>query len=197
MHRIVLATTNPGKAKEIQSLMAEHNIELILQSALSISEIPETGLTFIENALIKARHACKQTGLPAIADDSGIIVKALGNHPGIRSARYAGEKATTTDNIEKLLREMSDSRDREATFQCVMVYLQNEHDPAPLIAQGSWKGNILFKLQGEGGFGYDPVFYVPSHQCSAAEISLTEKNRISHRGQALMELLEKLKNTLC
>jgi XTP/dITP diphosphohydrolase len=190
MTRIVLATTNQGKVKEIQPFVEKFSIELIAQSELSVSEIPETGQTFIENALLKARHACKTTGLPAIADDSGILVKALNNMPGLYSARYAGMNALSHENNQKLLEAMKGIQDREAFFYCVMVYLREEHDPAPIIGQGVWKGSILFEPQGEKGFGYDPVFYVPSYHCSAAELPLEEKNKISHRGKALLQLLE-------
>jgi len=192
MSKIVLATTNPGKVKEIQPFVEKNFIELIAQSDLSVPEIPETGLTFIENALIKARHASSLTGLPAIADDSGIMVKALNYLPGVYSARFAGVNASSQENNTKLLHAMKNIDDRQAYFYCVMVYLRYETDPVPIIAEATWNGSVLNEIMGDKGFGYDPLFYVPTHQCSAAQLPLEEKNKISHRGQALVQLLSRL-----
>jgi XTP/dITP diphosphohydrolase len=189
MFKIVLATNNLGKVKEIQPFVEKHSIELIAQSELAVPEVPETGLTFIENALIKARHASKLTGLPAIADDSGILVKALNGSPGVYSARYAGVNASSQENNTKLLNAMKNIDDRQAYFYCVMVYLRYDTDPVPIVSHGIWNGSILNEITGEKGFGYDPLFYVPTHQCSAAQLPLEEKNKISHRGKALEQLL--------
>ena len=159
-----------------------------------VPDIEETGLTFVENAILKARNAAQHTGRPAIADDSGIEVDALNGAPGIYSARYAGIGASDQANLEKLLTELGDlpEEKRTARFQCLMVYMRHANDPTPLICQGSWEGRILFKPQGENGFGYDPVFYVPTHDCSSAELPADVKNSLSHRGQALSKLLAAL-----
>jgi len=195
MKQIVLATGNPGKVREINELLAEHDIEVIPQSAFNVPEAEETGLTFVENALIKARNAALHTGLPAIADDSGLEVDALRGAPGIYSSRYAGAVASDRDNLEKLLAELADLgvEQRGARFQCVMVYMRHVLDPTPLICQGTWEGHILFAARGSNGFGYDPVFYVPSHDCSSAELPPEIKNRLSHRGQALRKLVAGLR----
>lgn len=192
MRSIVLATSNIGKVKEIKPVLEEHGFHVIIQTELSVSDVPETGLSFVENALIKARHAAKSTGLPALADDSGLEVLTLNGAPGIYSARYAGEKATPEQNIKKLLSKMSGNADRKAFFHCAMVYLQNAHDATPLICQTKWEGDILFEPQGTKGFSYDPIFYVPTHQCSAAELTLQQKNIISHRGKALAKMIQLL-----
>jgi len=189
---IVLASGNTGKIKEIKTAFQPIEIKIIAQSELNLVEAEEIGLTFIENAILKARHAAKQSGLPAIADDSGLMVPALGNAPGIYSARYAGKKADANANIEKLLTQLEGvpKEKRAAKFCCVLVYLETELDPCPLICQATWEGSILFEPQGIHGFGYDPIFYVPSHHCSAAELSLEEKNQLSHRGKALRQLID-------
>ena len=194
MKQIVLATGNLGKVREINELLADHDIEVIPQSAFSVPVAEETGLTFVENALIKARNAALHTGLPAIADDSGLEVDALLGAPGIYSSRYAGAGASDRDNLEKLLAELADLavEQRSARFQCVMVYMRHHLDPTPLICQGTWEGHILFAARGSNGFGYDPVFYVPSHDCSSAELPPQIKNRLSHRGQALRKLIANL-----
>ena len=191
MKQIVLATGNMGKVREINELLAGHDMEVVPQSAFAVSEAEETGLTFVENALIKARNAALHTGLPAIADDSGLEVDALLGAPGIYSSRYAGVGASDRDNLEKLLAELADLPDerRTARFQCLMVRLRHAQDPTPLICQGTWEGRILFAPRGDNGFGYDPVFYVPTHDCSSAELPPEVKNRLSHRGQALRKLL--------
>jgi len=194
MKQIVLATGNLGKVREINELLADHDIEVIPQSAFGVPEAEETGLTFVENALIKARNAALHTGLPAIADDSGLEVDALLGAPGIYSSRYAGAGASDRDNLEKLLADLADLavEQRSARFQCVMVYMRHHLDPTPLICQGTWEGHILFAARGSNGFGYDPVFYVPSHDCSSAELPPEIKNRLSHRGQALRRLIANL-----
>lgn len=192
--KVVIASGNSGKIREIQTLVRSFNIELIPQSDLGISDIPETGLTFIENALLKARHACQQSGLPAIADDSGLAVDALKGAPGIHSARYAGLPSDATKNIEKLLKDLENvaPEQRQAAFHCSLVYLSSEFDPTPLICQGHWRGRILGQAQGKEGFGYDPIFGLLDENRSAAELSLEEKNRFSHRGQALSQLIKLL-----
>lgn len=192
MKQIVIATTNPGKIREFEGLFSTLSYNFIAQDKFNIPEIEETGLTFVENALIKARFVSKMTGLPAIADDSGLVVDALNGAPGIYSARYAGKNASSAENIAKLLTALKDSSEtkRTARFYCVLVLLQSWNDPLPIISEGFWEGRILFEPQGAGGFGYDPIFYVPTHHCSAAELSKTEKMRISHRGQALKKLFE-------
>ena len=197
MKRIVLASGNPGKVREINQLLSGSDYEVVPQSAFEVPEAEETGLTFVENALLKARNAARHSGLPAIADDSGIEVDALRGAPGIRSARYAGEGATDEANLQKLLADLEGvpEAERTARFQCVMVYLRRPEDPVPLIVQGTWEGRILTEPRGAGGFGYDPVFYVPEHGCSAAELTPEQKNAISHRGQALCKLVRAL-NTL-
>ena len=190
--KIVLASTNAGKLREIQNLLAPLGYELILQSALGIPEAEETGLSFVENAILKARHACEHSGLPAIADDSGLAVDYLKGAPGIYSARYAGEGASSNDRNQKLLNALSgvDIEERGAHYYCVAAFMQHALDPAPLLGFGAWHGHILLKAQGTKGFGYDPIFYVPTHHCSAAELEAVEKNRISHRGIAFKALVQ-------
>jgi len=194
MNKIVLATGNRGKVAEIQALLAPLATVIVPQSEFAIAEAEETGLTFVENAIIKARHAAALTGLPALADDSGLEVDALQGAPGIWSSRFAGPDASDHDNVDKLLRELHDipEEKRSARFQCVIVYMSHARDPTPLICQGTWEGRILYEPRGSNGFGYDPVFYVPNHDCASAELSAATKNRISHRGQALACLLKSL-----
>lgn len=196
--KIVLATGNKGKLRELSALLAPSGLTIIPQSDFGVPEADETGLSFVENAILKARNAAAHTGLPAIADDSGIEVDALNGAPGIYSARYAGPGAGAEANIAKLITAMEEvpDTDRGARFRCVMVYLRHADDPSPVIAEGSWEGRILHKPRGAGGFGYDPVFFVPTHDCSAAELDAAEKNRISHRGQALCALQARLKALL-
>ena len=194
MRKVVLASSNRGKLVELQAILEQKDVQLLPQSEFSVSDADETGLSFVENALIKARHACLATGLPAISDDSGIEVDALMGEPGIYSARYAGshgEKADI-DNNAKLLRELEGvaEQDRSARFQCVITYMRHAKDPMPLICQGTWEGRILFSEEGENGFGYDPLFYVPSPGCASAKLDAATKNAISHRGQALAQLLK-------
>jgi len=197
MSTIVLATGNQGKVKELASLLADQKTTVKPQSEFNVSEVAETGTTFVENAIIKARHACKITGLPSIADDSGLEVDALKGAPGVYSARYAGENATDGDNNAKLLQELSDveSKDRTARFHCVLVYMQHENDPTPIICHGVWEGSILTAPQGEYGFGYDPLFWLDSHNMTSAQLPRDLKNQLSHRGQALKLLTEKLSQT--
>lgn len=190
--RIVVATGNPGKLAEIRAILEEFRVEVVAQGELGIGEVEETGLTFVENALLKARNAATATGGPAIADDSGLEVDALGGAPGIRSARYAGEPADDDANIERLLAALEGEQNRGAAFRCVMVLLRHAEDPAPVIAEGVWQGRILTARRGEGGFGYDPVFFDPELGRSAAELPPQEKNRISHRARALRELARRL-----
>ncbi len=185
--KIVLASNNAGKIREINSLLSQQDFEVLPQKDFTPDEAVEDGLSFVENAIKKARFACKASGLPAIADDSGIEVDALQGAPGIYSARFAGENATDQENLEKLLTDLKDIEDenRTARFQCVMVFMEHENDPTPIICQGSWEGRILKTPQGDNGFGYDPVFFVPEDNCSSAELSADRKNDLSHRGKAL------------
>jgi XTP/dITP diphosphohydrolase len=191
--QIVLASGNPGKIKEIQAILAGHPI--IAQSAFNVAEAVETGSTFVENAIIKARNAALHCKLPSIADDSGLVVDALNGAPGVVSARYAGADACDQDNVYKLLRELEGVPDerRSARFICVMVFMEHAGDPFPVIAQGVWEGRILNHSKGANGFGYDPVFWVPERQCSSAELPAAVKNSLSHRGQALRSLTALIK----
>ncbi len=188
--RWVLASGNRGKLREIQAVLANTGIELVSQGELGVDAPEETGLTFIENALLKARHASHVTSLPAIADDSGLAVDALSGAPGIRSARYAGPDADSSANVRKLLAALEDTPDSErgAIFHCCIVVLQRPDDPTPLVSQASWRGRITREPLGEDGFGYDPVFFDPAVGMTAAELEPAIKNRISHRGQALAAL---------
>ena len=192
--RIVLASNNPGKVREINQLLAERQIHILPQSEFGVPDIEETGLSFVENAILKARNAAAHSGLPAIADDSGIEVDALRGAPGIYSARFAGAGASDQENLDKLLEELTAVPDDERTarFQCLLVYMRHGADPTPLICQGTWEGRILHAPRGENGFGYDPVFFVPGEDRSAAELPPEIKNRLSHRGQALQKLLSEL-----
>lgn len=193
MNKLVLATGNQGKVNELTSMLGDLNIEVVAQSEFHVPEVPETGTTFIENAIIKARHAAKLTGLPAIADDSGLEVDALNGAPGIYSARFAGNNASDQDNIDKLLKVMNGQSNRRARFWCVLVLMRHADDPTPLICQGTWEGEILTEQSGSNGFGYDPVFYVPEKNTSSAELDKATKNSLSHRGKALAQLLKQLK----
>ncbi len=191
---VVLATGNAGKVREIQALLDDARWSVRTQSSLGVPEVPETGLTFVENALIKARNACRHTGLPAIGDDSGLEVDSLDGAPGIRSARYAGDDATDTGNVELLLDRLADVPDakRTARFQCVLVYLRHADDPTPVICQGTWEGIIERAPRGDGGFGYDPVFRPSGERRTAAEMQPDEKNAVSHRARALTALVRRL-----
>lgn len=192
--KLVLASSNQGKLEELRGLLADTGIELVAQSDLGVADAEETGTTFVENALIKARHASLQTGLPALADDSGICVDALNGAPGLYSARYAGEHGNADRNIDKLLDALKDvaGEQRGAHFYCVLVLLRHAHDPQPLIVEGEWRGRILHERRGSGGHGYDPVFFDTQRGQTAAEMPLAEKNRISHRGKALAGLKQRL-----
>ncbi len=194
MPRIVLATGNQGKVREINHILETLSLTVAPQSEFDVPEAEETGLTFVENAIIKARNAAAHTGRPAIADDSGLEVDALNGAPGIWSSRYAGDDANDKDNNKKLLSALAGlpAAQRNARFQCLMVFLRHEKDPTPLICQGTWEGRILTEARGENGFGYDPLFYVPDHDCASAELPAATKNRISHRAQALHCLLTSL-----
>jgi XTP/dITP diphosphohydrolase len=189
---IVLASSNVGKVREFNQLFADLHREVIPQSRYQVPDAEETGLTFVENAILKARNAAQHTQLPALADDSGLEVDALNGAPGIYSARYAGPGASDAANLEKLLDMLKGvpEEKRTARFQCVLVYMRHALDPTPLICQGTWEGRILTEPRGTSGFGYDPVFFVPTHGVSAAELSPEVKNTLSHRGQALRKLLE-------
>jgi len=190
--RIVVASNNAGKLREFQQLLSPLGLEFVPQGQLNVSEADEPHLTFVENALAKARHASRMTGLPALADDSGLCVDVLGGAPGVVSARYAGEPKSDMRNNEKLLQALAGQPERRAHFYCVLVLVRHADDPQPVIAEGVWQGEIATAPQGEAGFGYDPLFWVPQWQCSAAQLPAEEKNRLSHRGQALRSLLEKL-----
>ena len=194
---IVLASSNPGKVREINQMLGGLHLSVVPQSDFKVIDAEETGLTFIENALIKARNATRHTGLPAIADDSGIEVDYLNGAPGIYSARYAGKNASDEQNLRKLLDDLVGipEAERTARFQCLMVYLRHEFDPTPIICQGTWEGRILLEARGANGFGYDPIFFVPTHNCSSAELPPEVKNKLSHRGQALRKLVEALGHT--
>ncbi|SFR10822.1 XTP/dITP diphosphohydrolase [Enterobacter sp. kpr-6] len=196
MQKVVLATGNAGKVRELASLLNDFGLDVVAQTELGVESAEETGLTFIENAIIKARHAAQVTGLPALADDSGLAVDVLGGAPGIYSARFSGVDATDQQNLEKLLEELQDVPDdkRQAQFHCVLVYMRHADDPTPLVCHGSWPGVIARQSAGEGGFGYDPIFYVPALCKTAAELTREEKSAVSHRGQALKLLLEALRN---
>lgn len=190
MKKIVLASGNAGKLREFSAMLSDVGLEFVRQSELGVADAVEDGLTFVENSLIKARNAAKITGMPAMADDSGIVVDALGGAPGLYSARYAGEHGGDAANNAKLLEALRDvpEAQRTARFYCCIVYLRHAEDQLPIIAEASWEGRILFEASGANGFGYDPLFYVPTHGCSSAELPPEEKNRISHRGQALRKL---------
>jgi len=196
MQKVVLATGNAGKVRELASLLNDFGLDVVAQTELGVESVEETGLTFIENAILKARHAAKVTGLPAIADDSGLAVDALGGAPGIYSARYAGLEASDQQNLEKLLDALQSVPDgeRHAQFHCVLVYMRHADDPTPLVCHGSWPGVIARAPAGSGGFGYDPIFFVPSEGKTAAELTRDEKRALSHRGQALTLLLEAMRN---
>jgi len=194
MARLVLASSNRGKLEELRPLLADTGLELLAQSDLGVVDAVEDGLSFVENALIKARHACRVTGLPALADDSGLVVDALGGAPGLDSAHYAGRHGDSLGNIARLLHELEGVPDeaRGARFHCCLVLLRHATDPQPIIAEGSWEGRILRAPQGTGGHGYDPVFFDPVLGASAADLSILAKNRASHRGQALAVLRARL-----
>lgn len=194
MKKIVLATGNQGKVREMADLLVGFGFDVVAQTELNVPEAEETGTTFIENAIIKARHAAKITGLPAIADDSGLEVDYLQGAPGIYSARYAGENASDQQNLEKLLAAMEGVPDeqRTARFHCVLVFMRHENDPTPLVCHGTWQGRILHQAHGSNGFGYDPIFFVPEDNCASAELLPARKKQLSHRGKALKMLFKTL-----
>jgi XTP/dITP diphosphohydrolase len=198
MNKIVLASGNKGKLREFAQLFAPLDIEIVPQSDFDVPEAEETGLTFVENAIIKARNACQHTGLPAIADDSGIEVDYLLGAPGIYSSRFAGDNANDEDNLNALLTALTGVPDRErnARYQCLLVLMRHSKDPTPLICQADWQGRILHAPMGDRGFGYDPIFWVPELQCSAAELSSEQKHVISHRGKAIQKFTRKFARTL-
>ena len=191
MKKIILATGNKGKVRELNAMLKGY-YKVISQSDMQVEEVPETGATFIENALIKARNASLQSKLPALADDSGLQVEALNGAPGIYSARYAGEGATDKDNIEKLILNMDQHSNRKAHFCCAMVFVESANDINPIIIEKQWEGELLREPTGINGFGYDPIFYLRDHECSSAQLQPEIKNEISHRGQALSDLLKQL-----
>ncbi|MCS5586516.1 MAG: RdgB/HAM1 family non-canonical purine NTP pyrophosphatase [Gammaproteobacteria bacterium] len=195
MKKIILASNNKGKIREFNAML-DGLYEVASMSDMQVEEVPEIGLTFVENALIKARNASEQSGLPALADDSGIVVDALDGEPGIYSARYAGNHGDDEANTQKLLDEMSSvaDGDRSARFWCAVVFVEHANDPTPIIIQRGWEGEILRKKVGKNGFGYDPIFYVPAQGCASAELASEIKNTVSHRGQALDALLKELKS---
>jgi XTP/dITP diphosphohydrolase len=193
LRQIVLASGNQGKLKELREMLGPVGLDVRPQSELGVSDAPEPYLTFVENALNKARHASRETGLPALADDSGICADSLGGAPGVISARYAGEHGSDQLNNQKLVADLEPFEDKSASFYCVLVYVQHPDDPRPVIADGVWRGQIVSQPLGENGFGYDPHFWLPELGKTAAQLSPEEKNRLSHRGKALRALLEKLK----
>jgi XTP/dITP diphosphohydrolase len=195
---VVIASSNRGKLAEFAGLLSQWNCEAVPQSDFGIPPVAETGDSFVENALLKAHAAAHYSGLPAIADDSGLQVDALDGAPGLYSARYAGENATDSDNNRKLLAALDGvaESERGARFHCALVYLRHWQDPNPIICQADWEGRILTAPAGEGGFGYDPLFYVPEHDCSAAQLDAATKNRVSHRGRAMALLLAALEHEL-
>ncbi|MDV6344396.1 RdgB/HAM1 family non-canonical purine NTP pyrophosphatase [Nitrosomonas sp. Is37] len=190
MQELVIASNNSGKLREIQQLLAPLGIVVIPQSNLGVTEIEEPYSTFVENALAKARHASRVTGLPALADDSGICVNVLGGAPGVFSARYAGESRSDERNNQKLISILKNQPDRRAYYYCIIVLVRHADDPQPIIADGSWHGEIMLEPRGEGGFGYDPYFFLPELNKTAAELPMEQKNLISHRGKALRKLSE-------
>ncbi|MBD2857398.1 RdgB/HAM1 family non-canonical purine NTP pyrophosphatase [Spongiibacter sp. KMU-158] len=189
---LVLASGNKGKLAELNSLLAEQGFTVRSQSEFDVIEAEENGLSFVENALIKARNAARQTGLPALADDSGLCVDALNGAPGIYSARFAGANASDADNNALLLEKLAAESKRHAHFHCALVMVNHADDPAPIICEGLWHGEILHAPEGENGFGYDPLFYVPSLNCSSAALNKAQKNAISHRGLALQQFIQRL-----
>jgi XTP/dITP diphosphohydrolase len=194
MKKLVLASGNPGKLRELSALLDDTDYQVFPQSDFDVPDVAETGTTFVENAIIKARHAAHSTGFAALADDSGIVVDALNGEPGVYSARFSGSNASDEANNALLVEKLRSipEEQRSARYQAVIVYMRNAVDPSPIICEGSWEGMIVLEPRGKGGFGYDPYFYLPEYECTSAELSAEEKNRISHRGKALRLLVEKL-----
>ncbi|MBU1237046.1 MAG: RdgB/HAM1 family non-canonical purine NTP pyrophosphatase [Gammaproteobacteria bacterium] len=193
MKKLVLASNNPGKLREFAALLATIDFEVLPQAQFNVPEAEEPHFTFVENAIAKARHAARLTGLPALADDSGICVDALGGAPGVFSARYAGEPKSDARNNEKLIADLAGQPNRRAHYYCILVFVRHADDPQPIIAEGEWHGEIIDTPRGENGFGYDPYFWLPEFGCTGAELDSDKKNEISHRGKALAELIAKLK----
>jgi XTP/dITP diphosphohydrolase len=193
MKKLVLASNNPGKLREFAQMLATIDFEVLPQAQFDVPEAEEPHFTFVENALAKARHAARLTGLPAMADDSGICVSALGGEPGVHSARYAGEPKSDDRNNQKVIAELADKSDRRAHYVCVLVFVRHADDPQPIITEGEWHGEIVDTPQGENGFGYDPYFWVPEKGCTAAQLPADDKNAMSHRGKALRLLMERLR----
>ncbi|MHB1358611.1 MAG: RdgB/HAM1 family non-canonical purine NTP pyrophosphatase [Rhodocyclaceae bacterium] len=193
MKKIVLASGNPGKLREFSQLLATFDYEVLPQSAFNVPEADEPHCTFVENALTKARHAAQLTGMPALADDSGLCITALGGAPGVYSARYAGEPKSDERNNQKMIAALQGQSDRRAHYVAVLVFVRHADDPQPIVVEGEWHGEIIDTPRGAGGFGYDPYFLVPDLQQTAAEISAADKNQRSHRGKALALLIERLK----
>jgi XTP/dITP diphosphohydrolase len=193
VNRLVLASSNPGKLREFAAMLAPLDYEVLPQAALGVGEAEEPHFTFVENALAKARHAARLTGLPAMADDSGLCVEVLGGAPGVLSARYAGEPKSDRRNNDKLIADLAGKADRRAHYCCVLVFVRHADDPQPVIAEGEWHGEIVDTPKGAGGFGYDPYFRLPERGCTAAELPAEEKNVVSHRGRALARLIEQLR----
>lgn len=194
MKKLVLASSNPGKLRELSALLDKSRYKIIPQSEFKVPDVAETGTTFVENAIIKARHAAEHTGHAALADDSGLVVDALNGEPGVYSARFSGSHANDESNNALLVEKLGSipEAQRSARYQAVIVYMRNAADPSPIICEGSWEGIILLEAKGSGGFGYDAYFYLPDYGCTSAELSADEKNRVSHRGQALRLLLERI-----
>ena len=194
MKKVVIASGNAGKLREFAALLASFDFDAVPQASLGVREVEEPHITFVENALLKARHASRLTGLPSLADDSGICANALGGAPGVRSARYAGEPANDQRNTAKLVAALESHQDHRAFYYCALVFVSHAEDPHPLIATGEWHGEVIASPRGDGGFGYDPHFFLPDYGCTAAELSTEIKNRISHRGKALQMLAEELRS---
>ncbi len=193
MRRLVLASSNPGKLREFHGLLAPLQWDVVSQTTLGIGEAEEPHMTFLENALAKARHVASLSGLPALADDSGLCVPALGGEPGVQSARYAGEPRSDQRNNDKLVQALASVEDRRAFYVCVLVFVESIQDPVPLVAEGRWAGEMLLLPRGDDGFGYDPLFYLPELGCTAAELPPDRKNRMSHRAQALAQFHDRLR----
>lgn len=196
MKQLVLASNNPGKLREFAQMLAALDFEVLPQAQFDVPEAEEPHVTFVENALAKARHAARLTGLPALADDSGICVTALGGAPGVYSARFAGEPKSDARNNQKLIADLADQRDRRAHYVCVLVFVRHADDPQPVIAEGEWHGEIVDTPKGENGFGYDPYFFVPAKGCTVAQMAAVDKNEMSHRGKALRQLMAQLRTHL-
>ena len=193
MKKLVLASNNAGKLREFAQMLATIDFEVLPQAQFNVPEAEEPHVTFVENALAKARHAARLTGLPALADDSGICITALGGAPGVYSARFAGEPKSDERNNQKMIADLAGKTDRRAHYVCVLVFVRHADDPQPIIAEGEWHGEIVDTPKGENGFGYDPYFFVPEKGCTGAEMSSADKNAMSHRGKALRQLMAQLK----